>query len=85
MTQSMVSLSAGQLRKAAVVREEIDKLEHQLATLLGSSAATPRPAPKEPSVAPRKRRRMSAAARAKMAAAAKARWAKARKAGRNRL
>jgi hypothetical protein len=85
MTNSTVTLSAGQLRKAAAVREKIDKLERQLAVLLGSPAATPRPAPKEPSVAPRKRRRMSTAARAKMAAAAKARWAKAKKAGRNRL
>jgi hypothetical protein len=85
MTTSLVTLSAGQLRKAAAVREKIEQLEHQLAALLGSSTATPRPAPKEPSVAPRKRRRMSAAARAKMAVAAKARWAKAKKAGRNLL
>ena len=85
MTTSLVTLSPGQLRKAAAVREKIDTLEHQLATLLGSSTVAAKPTPKEQSGAPRKRRRMSAASRAKMAAAAKARWAKARKAGRNRL
>ena len=85
MTELMVTLSAGQLRKAAAVREKIDKLEHQLAILLGSSTVAAEPARKQEVGAPRKRRRMSAAARAKMAAAAKARWAKAKKAGRNRL
>jgi hypothetical protein len=81
MTTSLVSLSAGQLRNAAAIREKIDKLERELASLLGGSPAAPVAA----AVARKGRRPMSAAARAKMAAAAKARWKKAKAAGKNRL
>jgi hypothetical protein len=67
---ALKNLSAKQLRNAAALRARIDKLEAQLAALLGGSAAP----------AAGRRRRFSAATRAKMAAAQRARWAK-RKAG----
>jgi ElaB/YqjD/DUF883 family membrane-anchored ribosome-binding protein len=63
-------LSANQLRRAAKIKDKIDALQSELDKILGSSA----PAAKGP--VPRKRRRMSAAAKAKISAAQKARWAK---------
>jgi len=63
-------LSVAQLRRAATIKEEIQSLENELNKIFGSSA---KPAA---SVMPKKRRKMSAAARAKIAAAQKARWAK---------
>jgi hypothetical protein len=65
----MTHLSARQLRRAADIKDKIESLQKELTRLLGS---TDGPA------APRKRRKMSAAARAKIAAAQKARWAKQR-------
>lgn len=62
------SLSVSQLRKAVTVKEQIEQLETQLASLFGEA--------KMSQVAGKKRRRMSAAGRARMAAAARARWAK---------
>jgi len=59
-----------QLRRAADIKEKIAALQSQLNRVLGSSA--PRGG------TPRKRRKMSAAARAKIAAAARARWARVR-------
>jgi len=89
------SLSAAQLNRAANLKEKIEALESELASLLGSdspAAAKRGPGrPKKPSIAStvgvskRKRRRMSAAGRAKIAAAARARWAKAKKSGKNSL
>jgi hypothetical protein len=63
----MTNLSASQLRRAADIKDEIESLQKELARLLGSTDGV---------VAPRKRRKISAAGRAKIAAAARARWAK---------
>lgn len=63
-------LTPAQLRKAASLKEQIAKLEKQLAGILGSATA---PAPARP--APKKRG-MSAAGRARVAAAQRERWAK---------
>jgi len=65
----MINLTSKQLRRAAALKEKIQSLEEQLSRLLGSGAAL---------AGPRKRRRMSAAARARIAAAQRARWAKVR-------
>ena len=63
----MTHLSASQLRHAADIKDKIESLQKELARLLGST---------DGAAAPRKRRKMSAAARAKIAAAARVRWAK---------
>ncbi len=70
----MTSLTAVQLRKAASIREKIDRLQAELDSILGGSSAPKAIA--APAVKPK--RKMSAVARARMAAAAKARWAKIR-------
>jgi CTP:molybdopterin cytidylyltransferase MocA len=62
------SLSVAQLREAIAVKEQIEQLETQLASLFGERTT--------PKVADKKRRGMSAASRARMSAAARARWAK---------
>ena len=65
----MINLSASQLRRAADIKDKIEALQSKLARLLGSTNS---------GAAPRKRRRMGAAARAKIGAALRARWAKQR-------
>jgi len=65
----MTNLSASQLRRAANLKDKLASLQKELTRLLGSA---------DVAVAPRKRRKMSAAARAKIAAAQKARWAKSK-------
>ena len=65
---SLNSLSVAQLRKAVAIKEQIEQLETQLASVFVETTM--------PEVAGKKRRRMSAAGRARMAAAARARWAK---------
>ncbi len=70
MSTLLSSLSVQQLRKAATLKEKIQSLEKELGQLLGSSA---QPAAK---AVPRKKFKMSRAARARISAAAKARWAK---------
>jgi hypothetical protein len=67
---SISNLSVQQLRKAATLKEKIESLEKELGRILGS------PTKPVTHVAPKKRRKMSAAARAKIGAAQKARWAK---------
>jgi hypothetical protein len=64
-------LTSSQLRKAASLKEQIAKLEKQLAGLLGSAPST-----SAAKAAPKKKGGMSAAGRARIAAAQKARWAK---------
>lgn len=71
MSIDLSSISAMALRRAADIKETIEKLGHELASIVGSSA----PAAAKPG----KRRKMSAAARAKIGAAQKARWAKTKK------
>jgi hypothetical protein len=70
MSTSLSSLSVQQLRKAATLKEKIQSLENELGRILGSSAKS------ITAVAPKKKRKMSAAGRARIAAAQKARWAK---------
>ncbi len=66
---SLISLSALQLRRAADLQERIEQLQNKLANIIGH------PTGNGPAAAP-KRRHMSAAARARIAAGARARWAK---------
>jgi hypothetical protein len=62
------SLSVAQLRKAVAIKEQIEQLETQLASIFGERTM--------PEVVGKKRRRISAAGKANMAAAARARWDK---------
>ena len=68
----MTTLSVSQLKRAVAVRIQIDRLHNQLDKIVGVQVAPAK------NGSPRKKRRMSAAARAKISAAAKARWAKAK-------
>ncbi len=63
----MITVSARQLRRAADIQDQIESLQNELIRLLGNT---------EGSVASRKRRKMSAAARARIGVAMKARWAR---------
>ena len=63
--------SASQLRQAADLKDEIEKLHEELASILGTST----PAATAPD-GRRKKRKMSKAARALISAAQKSRWAK---------
>ena len=82
-------LSASQLHQAAAIKEQIEKLQGDLATVLGTAApavATVTATPKKQVVsaatpagsAPFKKFTMSASAKAAISKAAKARWAKIR-------
>jgi hypothetical protein len=71
MSSSITNLSVQQLRRAADIKDKIQSLENELGRIFGSSTK-----PVADAVAPKNRRKMSAAARAKISAAAKARWAK---------
>lgn len=70
---STLSLSSAQLRSAADIKDQIEALSKQLASLLGTASALK---PAGIPVAKATRKKMSASARAKIAAAQKARWAK---------
>jgi len=63
-------LTPKQLRRAATVQERIESLQKELGRILGTSGQT------VTAVAPRKRWKLSAAAKARIAAAARARWAR---------
>jgi hypothetical protein len=69
MSNQLSSLTTAQLRHAAGLKEKIEALNKELASILGAS--TPVAAK-----APAKKSGMSTAGRAKIAAAQKARWAK---------
>ena len=70
----VINLSSTQLRKAADLKERIDSLTSELASILGGiSSLNPQPLPPKAGG-----RHMSAAGRARIAAAARARWAKVR-------
>jgi hypothetical protein len=87
MNSLLAELSAAQLRRAAAIKEQINRLEAELETLVGSpnrNQATRRFSHKGLGTK-RSRRKMSAAAKAKIAAAARLRWKKAKAAGRNAL
>jgi hypothetical protein len=78
---SIANLSAKTLQRAAKIRSQIDRLELQLAKLLGSTAGRSTSNGSSPAKK-RGRRKMSAASRAKIAAAQRRRW-KAQKAASN--
>ena len=65
---NLLSLTTKQLRRAADLKEEIEALNTELASILGTTASVPAKRPKK--------RGMSAAGRTAVAAAQKARWAK---------
>lgn len=65
---SINSLSAEQLRRAAAIKDQIDTLENELGRILDGHSGKGRTAGG--------RRTMSASARARIAAAQRARWAK---------
>jgi hypothetical protein len=68
MSNSLSQLTTIQLRHAADIKEKIEALNKELASILGASTPAPAKTPKK--------RGMSAAGRARVAAAQKARWAK---------
>jgi hypothetical protein len=80
MASFLINLSAQQPRKAASIRERIEELEKQLASVLGVAASTAAVAP-----APKPKRRISKAARAALSRRLKLRWAKAKAAGKKAL
>jgi hypothetical protein len=63
-------LSANQLRRAASIKDEIEKLYEGLSSILGAGASTA-----TAHGGRKQKRRVSAATRAKMAAAQRRRWA----------
>jgi hypothetical protein len=65
-------LTIDQLKRAAAIREQIDKLNEELGSILG--------APAKSRAAPKKTQTMSAAVKRKIAATQKARWVKIRQA-----
>jgi hypothetical protein len=70
----MTELTSKQLRRAADLKDKIQGLQNELSRLLGGGSVG-NGSPTE-TTAPKKKRKMSAAARAKISAAQKARWAK---------
>jgi hypothetical protein len=65
---NLLSLTTTQLRRAADLKEKIEALNKELASILGAPAPVSAKAPKKD--------KMSAAGRARIAKAQKARWAK---------
>lgn len=70
--KTLLSLSSAQLKKAAAIKDRINKLEKQLSDLLGAPAA----AAATTKVKAPKKRKFSAAGLARIRAAQKLRWAK---------
>jgi hypothetical protein len=69
---SLFDLTVNQLKRAAAIKEQIDKLNKELGSILGPPATS--------GAAPNRKRTMSASVKKKIAAAQKARWAKFRRA-----
>jgi len=99
MDSLFTKLSAKQLRQAASIKDEISRLEHKLARVVGN-ATEGWPAERIPKSRlnravevrtpssrriGRRRRKMSAAAKKRLSAIAKQRWKKARAAGKTAL
>jgi hypothetical protein len=72
MTNDLLGFSSAQLRQAIRIKEQIESLERELGSALGTAPAT-----RTRKTA--RRGKMSASARARISAAQKARWAKARR------
>jgi hypothetical protein len=70
MSNTLATLNSTQLKRALALREKIEKLEGELAAIVG--------APVSAAPVAGKKRNMSAAGRLAISRAAKARWAKAR-------
>lgn len=73
--------SIDQLKRALAISEQIEKLQAELASILGSRATAPASAPAKtetPKPAKSGKRTMSPEARARIAAAQRARWAKSK-------
>jgi hypothetical protein len=64
-------LTINQLKRAAAIKEQIEKLNKELRVILG--------APTKSRAAPKKKRRLSAAAKKRIAAGQRARWANLRR------
>ena len=73
---NLLSLTSSQLKRAADLKDRIEALNQELASLFGSSATVASVEPK----AKRGRKKISAAGIAKIIAAQKARWAKVKSA-----
>jgi hypothetical protein len=76
MITNLSNVSVAQLKRAVVVREQIESLERELAGILGESQSVSHEVSTNGHGG---RRKMSPAARAKIAAAQRARWAKQKK------
>jgi hypothetical protein len=70
------NLTTSQLLRLIAIKEKIEKLQGQIDSIADGNGELP--APVVGAKLPKKRRRMSAAARAKISAGASARWAKFR-------
>jgi hypothetical protein len=75
------NITAAALRRAAAIRDQIEKLQAQVTSILSGTAPRRgrkpgRVAKKAASAKPRKRRKLSPEARARIVAAVKARWAR---------
>ena len=68
VVMNMSDFSPARLRRAAALKERLEKLHRKLASILGSAAPAP--------VGRSKKHKRSAAVRARMSAAQTARWAK---------
>ena len=66
---NLLDLTPEQLKRAASIKEQVDRLNIELRKILGMAAASPAPA---------KNRTMSATAKRRISAAQKMRWAKLR-------
>jgi hypothetical protein len=75
------NISSSQLRRAAAIKEKIESLQKELASVLGNSAAEPTSAPSaQPSGnKTRKKRQLSPEGRARIIEAQKRRWAAKKK------
>ena len=74
---NLKSLTVAQLKEAIAIKEKIEALEQELASILGTTAEPAMPEPEMPvGTSGRRKKKMSPAAKAKISAAQKARWAK---------
>jgi len=72
--------TAAQLRKAADLSEEIEKLQSELAALLGGASSAPA---RQVRAGKKAKRKMSAESREKIAAAQRKRWAAEKRAAKS--
>jgi len=82
---SAFNLSSKQLRRAANLRERIDRLEKQLGAMLTPASEASVKAAAKLVKPPKRKRKMSKAARAKQSERMKKRWAKVKAAGKKSL